>query len=104
MAVYLDDKEELKVVNFLEMPETMDMLKLMNKLLQSGIHFPRSGDNNFDARFDDIRQLVHGPCGNAAVRRQSVEPKLRLSGCIHSGWRRNDLQLVGNGFDASDFC
>ncbi|MBY0158177.1 ABC transporter substrate-binding protein [Cytobacillus firmus] len=42
MAVYLDDKEELKVVNFLEMPETMDMLKLMNKYYKAGYISPEA--------------------------------------------------------------
>ncbi|WP_433939079.1 ABC transporter substrate-binding protein [Paenibacillus lautus] len=42
MAVYLDDKEELKVVNFLEMPETLDMLKLMNKYYKAGYISPEA--------------------------------------------------------------
>lgn len=42
MAVYLDDKEELKVVNFLEMPETMETLKLMNKFYKAGYISPEA--------------------------------------------------------------
>lgn len=42
MAVYLDDKEDLKVVNFLEMPETMDMLKMMNKYYKAGYISPEA--------------------------------------------------------------
>ncbi|CAM3530463.1 MULTISPECIES: ABC transporter substrate-binding protein [Paenibacillus] len=42
MAVYLDDKEELKVVNFLEMPETLETLKLMNKYYKAGYISPEA--------------------------------------------------------------
>ncbi|GAB6929668.1 ABC transporter substrate-binding protein [Paenibacillus sp. JCM 10914] len=46
MAVYLDDKEELKVVNFLEMPETMEMLKIMNKYYKAGYISPEAATTN----------------------------------------------------------
>lgn len=42
MAVYLDDKDDLKVVNFLEMPETMETLKLMNKFYKAGYISPEA--------------------------------------------------------------
>ncbi|SMF88257.1 carbohydrate ABC transporter substrate-binding protein, CUT1 family [Paenibacillus uliginis N3/975] len=42
MAVYMNDKEELKVINFLEAPETMETLKTMNKFYKAGYISPEA--------------------------------------------------------------
>lgn len=42
MAVHLDDTEELKVINFLEAPETMEALKTMNKFYKAGYISPEA--------------------------------------------------------------
>lgn len=42
MAVRLDDNGELKVINFLEDPETMETLKIMNKFYKAGYISPEA--------------------------------------------------------------
>lgn len=42
MAVRLDDKEELKVINFLEAPETMEAFKTMHKYYKAGYISPEA--------------------------------------------------------------